>query len=197
MGKSTRHELTQILMASRGEGADPAEVASRVFEAVHSELRQLASGMMHHERPDHTLEPTALVNETYLRLVDGARVDWQNRAHFFGVAARAMRQVLVEHARRRATAKRGGGWQRITLNEDVGFHGDSQVEVLDLERALTRLGEMDPRMVQIVELRVFAGMNVEEVAHVLGVSARTVHGDWRVAKMWLARELAGRKPHEG
>ena len=98
-----------------------------------------------------------------------------------------------EPVRRRAAVKRGGGWKKITLEEGIGVHGDSQVEILDLERALTRLGQMDPRTVQVVELRVFAGMSVEEVAHVLGVSNRTVHGDWRVAKMWLARELAGEK----
>lgn len=144
---------------------------------------------MRRERTDHTLQPTALVNEAYLRLAHAKGSPWENRVHFLGAAAHGMRQVLAEHARRRAAAKRGGGWQRVKLDEDLGLSKAPDALILDVERALTRLGRMDARMAQIAELRVVGGMTVEEVAAHLGVSARTVHNDWRIAKMWLAREL--------
>jgi len=145
---------------------------------------------MRRERKDHTLQPTALVNEAYLRLVDGSAVEWENRAHFFGIAARAMRQILIEHARRRSRAKRGGGWQRVTL-DGLQITAASDVELLDLEEALQQLEKNDERMARVVELRVFGGLKVDEVAHVLGISRRTVHEDWRVARLWLAHQLDG------
>ncbi len=146
---------------------------------------------MREERPDHTLQPTALVNEAYCRLVDQKRMGWQNRAHFFGVAARAMRQILVDHLRKRNAAKRGGGLYRITLDDRLGVGCDRDMKVFELDEALTRLAGMDERMAKVVELRVFGGMTVEEVAHILGVSMRTVQNDWRVARMWLSREFTG------
>jgi RNA polymerase sigma factor (TIGR02999 family) len=180
-----------MLLDFKREGADKAAVTNRLFEIMFEELRRIASSLMRGERPGHTLQPTALVNETYLRLVDDSRVDWQNRSHFFGIAARAMRQVLMEHARRRAAAKRGGNWRRVTLSSGLGLKVTADVDLLDLDRTLVQLSEMDPRSAEIVELRVFGGMRVDEVAHVLGVSPRTVQNDWRVAKMWLTRELTG------
>jgi RNA polymerase sigma factor (TIGR02999 family) len=182
-------ELTQILLALKAQGASNPEATARAFELVHDELHRLASKLMRGERAGHTLQPTALVNEAYLRLVDGTSLEWENRAHFFGIAARAMRQILVDHARERASAKRGGGWQRVTLDERLDLIAQRDVDVFELDDALTRLADMDARMAQIVELRFFGGLTAEEVAHVLGVSRRTVQNDWRVAKMWLAREL--------
>jgi RNA polymerase sigma factor (TIGR02999 family) len=166
-------------------------MANRLFAAVHGELRRIAGRLMRDERPGHTMQATELVHEAYLRLVDDKAIGWQGRAHFFGVAARAMRQILVDHARERAAAKRGGGLQRVALDDRVGLVGADVLDLLDLDRVLTGLAAFDERMAKVVEYRVFAGMSVEEVALVLGVSARTVHNDWRVAKMWLSRQLAG------
>jgi RNA polymerase sigma factor (TIGR02999 family) len=190
MNDSRRGEVTRILMDLGRDDVDQIAASNRLFEAVYAELRRLAGGMMRGERRDHTLQPTALVHETYLRLVGGSEIEWRNRAHFFGIAASAMRRILVEHARQRAAAKRGGAWKRVTLDSEIAQPGVSDVEVLDLDRALTNLAELDGRAARVVELRVFAGMEMKEIAHILGVSERTVHGDWRVAKMWLARELS-------
>jgi RNA polymerase sigma-70 factor (ECF subfamily) len=191
MSQPVPSDLTQLLLDLRSGSARNPAAAGRVFEAVHDELRRAAAALMRRERPDHTLQPTALVNEAYLRLVDGTRVEWQNRAHFFGIAARAMRQILVDHARARAAEKRGGGWERVTLDERLEVLSHREIDVFELDDALSRLGEMDARMARIVELRFFAGLTVEEVAHVLEISRRTVQREWRVAKMWLARELGG------
>jgi RNA polymerase sigma factor (TIGR02999 family) len=191
MSQPPRPDLTQLLLGLTSETERDPAAAGRVFELVHGELHRLAANLMRRERPDHTLQPTALVNEAYLRLVDGTRVEWQNRAHFFGIAARAMRQILVDHARMRAAEKRGGGWERVTLDEQLMPNVASEVDLTELDDALTRLGGLDERMARIVELRFFAGLTVDEVAHVLGISRRTVEREWRVAKMWLARELGG------
>lgn len=187
------HEITRILSELQKDPEQAQEAANRLFAAVHGELRRLAGGLMRGERPGHTLQPTALVHEAYLRLVEARTIDWQGRAHFFGIAARAMRQILVDHARARAAAKRGGGMRQVTLDSRVGVAGEGELDLLDLDRILTHLRSMDERMAQVVEFRVFAGMSVEEVAHVLGVSVRTVHNDWRVAKMWLRRQMAARE----
>jgi len=125
-----------------------------------------------------------------LRLVDDTAIAWQSRAHFFGIAAAAMRRILVEHARRHSAQKRGGGWERVTLDEQIGAPGLAAIEMLDLDRALTRLAAMDARAARVVELRLFAGLSVKEIAHFIEVSERTVADDWRVGKMWLARALA-------
>lgn len=183
------HEVTRILRELQKDPEQAHEAADILFAAVHGELRRLAGCLMRGERPGHTLQPTALVHEAYIRLVDSKSVDWQSRAHFFGIAARAMRQILVDHARERAAAKRGGGLRQVTLDSRVIAPGVNELDLLHLDRILARLSEMDERMARVVEYRVFAGMSVEEVAHVLGVSVRTVHNDWRVAKMWLSRHL--------
>ncbi len=185
-----RNEITQILLSLDADDIDHHKAADQLFEVAYAELRKLASDLLRGERSDHTLQSTALVHEAYIRLVDDTRVEWQNRAHFFGIAARAMRQILVDHARRRAAAKRGGGWQKITLDDSLGLEAPSDVEILDLEAALTRLAEMHERMARIVELRIIGGLKVVEIAHVIGLSRQTVHDDWRVAKMWINRELA-------
>lgn len=190
MSRSNQSEMTRILAGFPEEGTDHRAAADRVFELAYAELRRLASDLMRRERTDHTLRPTALVNEAYLRLVDDSRVEWQSRAHFFGIAARAMRQILVEHARRRGAAKRGGGRARVTLDSGIALSAAPDITLIRLDEILSKLADFDARMARIVELRVFAGMNVREVAHVLGVSSRTVDNDWSVAKMWVSRELA-------
>jgi RNA polymerase sigma factor (TIGR02999 family) len=186
--------MTQILVRLQTGDIDHRAAADRVFELTYEELHRLASDLMRRERTDHTLRPTALVHEAYMRLVDASVIEWQSRAHFFGIAARAMRQILVHHARRRAAAKREGGWDRVTLDPVLDLGAITDIKLLRLDEALTRLGEMDERMYRVVELRVFAGMKVKEIAHVLGVSPRTVDNDWGVAKMWLSRELAEGSP---
>jgi len=190
MAGSSSSELTQILIDARAGRLSGSEATDRLFELVYDELRRLAASLMRGERADHTLQATALVHEAYSRLVDATRIDWQSRAHFFGVAARAMRQILVDHARKRARVKRGGGWQRITLDDQLGLSTPPQVDIIELDEALLRLGEMDDRMARVVELRIFAGMDVREVAQFLGISRSTVHEDWRVANMWLSHQIA-------
>ena len=161
------------------------------MEAVYPELKKLASGLMRRERPGHTLQPTALVHEAYLALVDDTQVDWQSRAHFFGAAANAMRRILVDHARARGAQKRGGDADRVTFDEALGHGAEQDIAVLDLDRVLERFAALDARAARIVELRVFAGLTVPEVATVLGVSRRTVDNEWAMARMWLGRELRG------
>ena len=165
-----------------------AEQADELLGLVYDELRQLAARHMHREQASHTLQPTALVHEAYLRLIGGQDIDWQGRAHFFGIAARSMRQVLVDHARRRQAGKRGGDLHRVTLEPDL-LPDDDDVAVLDLHEALERLSAMDSSLGKLVELRFFAGLTLDETAHVLGVSRRKVAKDWSVARLWLGREL--------
>jgi RNA polymerase sigma-70 factor, ECF subfamily len=183
---STSHEATQLLNAAARQDRD---AASRLFVLVHDELRALAGEFFQRQRPDHTLQPTALVNEAFIKLVDQPDIAWQNRAHFLAVAARAMHQILIDHSRRRATAKRGGGACRVTIDEAITPVSDTAPELFDLEESLQRLAAMDARQSQIVELRFFGGMTVEEVAHVLGLSKSTVEEEWRMARAWLRREL--------
>jgi RNA polymerase sigma factor (TIGR02999 family) len=185
------NELTELLLTLQVDEDSQRADADRIFEIVYDELRRLASGLLHKERDDHTLQPTALVHETYCRLIDQTRITWQNRAHFFGIAARAMRQILVDYARRRTAEKRGGDLQRITLDEGLDLSVDPDVEISELDDALNRLEEMDERMTRVVELHVFGGMREVEIAHVLSISRRTVQRDWQAAKLWLGRELSG------
>ncbi|MFH1755599.1 MAG: sigma-70 family RNA polymerase sigma factor [Candidatus Latescibacterota bacterium] len=191
MSERNRHAITEILLKLPREPGSHRVATDRLFKIVYDELHSLASNLMRRERPDHTLQSTAIVHEAYLRLVGNSRIEWQNRAHFFGVAARAMRQILVDHARSRRAAKRGGDLQRLTLDENLGLEAVSDVEILHLEEALTRLGQVHERMVQVVEFRVFGGLKITEIAHVLGLSRQTIQDDWRVAKMWLCREFEG------
>lgn len=190
MDEPVRTDTTRILLEIRTQDGEK-EACGRLFTALYDELRALAGRLMRRERQDHTLRPTALVHEAYVRLIDQSQVDWQNRAHFFGVAARAMRQILVDHARERAAQKRGGGLTRVTLDEDVDAEAILEVELLDLHEALEKLTHLNERMARVVELRAFGGLTAKEVAHVLGVSKRTVDGDWKFARMWLSRELRG------
>jgi RNA polymerase sigma-70 factor (ECF subfamily) len=164
------------------------EALERLMPVVHRELRSLASLRLRKERRTHTLQPTALVNEAFLRLLDQKRVRWESRSHFFAVAATTMRRVLVDHARRRRARKRGSEPEREPLDA-VKLSVDPEVELLDLERVLARLEAIDPDLVRIVELRVFAGCTVEETAEALGVSPSTVKREWRTAQVWLRSEL--------
>jgi RNA polymerase sigma factor (TIGR02999 family) len=161
--------------------------------AVYAELHRQAARAMGRETPDHTLQATALVNEAYLRLIDQRRVQWRNRAHFFGVAAQLMRRILVDHARGRLAEKRGGGLRQVTLgNADAAGDttpDESGVDVLVLHEALERLAAIDPRQARIVELRYFGGMNIEDTAEALDLSPATIKREWAVARMWLRREL--------
>ena len=179
-------DLTGLLVAwSNGE--EPA--GGLLIEGVYTELRRLARGRLRRERPGHSLSPTALVHEAYLKLIDQRRVRWQNRAHFFAIAAQHMRRILVEHARARGAAKRGRGAGAFTLSDcDVRVDAPD-VDVLALNDALEKLARIDPRQSQLVELRFFGGLTVDEAAAVLGVAPITVKRDWTLARTWLYREL--------
>jgi RNA polymerase sigma factor (TIGR02999 family) len=160
---------------------------------VYDELRRLARNYLRRERPDHTLQPTALVHEAFERLVDQRNVEWEGRSHFLAIAAIAMRRLLLQHAEKRRAAKRGGGQQILTLDDTAAALFGGQIdlgEILDLNACLQRLAELEPRHAQLVELRVFAGMTMAECATHLGISLRTAERDWRVASAWLRRELA-------
>ena len=162
----------------------------QLLPLVYAELRRVAARQLRNERADHTLQPTALVHEVYIRLVDQRQVDWQNRAHFFGVSAQVMRRILVDHARRHGASKRGDGVCGVALDEakDVAA-ASNEIPVLALDRALDRLEKVDAALARIVELRAFGGLTIEEAAHVLNVSPSTVKRDFRTAKAWLNREL--------
>ena len=162
---------------------------NELLPLVYAELRRMATRQLRGERAGHTLQPTALVHEVYLRLVDQRDVDWRNRAHFFGVAALIMRRVLVDHARRNSASKRGDGLPRVSLDEVQEAAGPDGIPVIALDQALTRLAEMDEDLAKIVELRAFGGMTVEEAACVLKVSRSTAKREWRTAKAWLTREI--------
>jgi RNA polymerase sigma factor (TIGR02999 family) len=183
----TPGEITQLLIQVT-QGNHEAE--SRLIPLVYNELRRLARRYMRNERPDHTLQATALVHEAYLRLTNQKDADWQNRAHFFAVAAQMMRRILVDHARAHRAQKRGGREPKVSLDEALAFTEDDSERVMAIDEALTRLAERDPRLGRNVELRFFAGLTDEEVAEALGVSIRTVKRDWRVAKAWLRGELS-------
>ena len=160
---------------------------------VYSELRRLAGRYMRRENPGHTLQPSALVNEAFLRLVDQRDVRWQNRAHFFGVAAQLMRRILVDFARKRSAGKRGGDVLMVSVSEAAGV-ARQDAEMIALDRALTELAEMDPRKGRVVEMKFFGGLTTEEVASVIGVTPRTVEREWRAAKAWLHRAVAEGEP---
>ena len=173
----------------RAWGAGDLHARDDLVPLVYRELRRRAAGYLRHERPDHTLAPTALVHEAYLRLVGQQRVAWQNRAHFFGVAAQMMRRILVDHARAHHAAKRPGAGLKVVLDERMGVAQPRDCEVLMLDRVLNELTTLDSRQGQIVELRYFGGLSEEEVAGVLGMSRSTVTREWRAARAWLYRRL--------
>ena len=185
--EAPRSDVTQLLLAWRG--GDPS-AGERLLPAIYAELHRQAARAMRREPSEHTLQATALVHEAYLRLVDQSRVEWRNRAHFFGVAAQIMRRILVDHARGRHAAKRGGGMQRLTLNDADAAVGEREVDVLDLHEALERLDALDPLQARLVELRYFSGLNIEETAEALDISPATVKREWAVARAWLRRELS-------
>ena len=202
MNSDARSRATE-LVASVSEGGDAggdSATAEELMLLVYPNLRRLAQSYLAGERVGHTLQPTAVVHEAYCKLVDRAQVDWRGRTHFFAVGARAMRRVLIDHARARKRDKRGGHWQRVTLVDD---RRAPRLADLDMDRLLTvnaaleRLAELDSRQARIVELRFFAGLTVREVAEELGVSKRTVEDDWAHARAWLQRELDRAEGAEG
>jgi RNA polymerase sigma factor (TIGR02999 family) len=179
-------EITRLLVAW-GDGDQSA--LEELAPLVQSELHRLAHHYMGRERPGHTLQTSALVNEAYIRLIDWKNVQWQNRAHFFAVSAQLMRRILVDFARERTYLKRGGGALRVSLAEAASFPLERSTDLVALDEALVSLSEMDHRKGQVVEMRFFGGLSVKEVAEVLKVSEETVIRDWRLAKVWLLREL--------
>ncbi len=178
-------EVTQLLKAMR---AGDARAAETLLPLVYGELHRLAKSYMRRERPDHTLQATALINEAYLRLARDD-VDWQNREHFIGLAAHVMRRVLVDYARAHKAEVRGGGLQRVELEEGLAISPERTEEVLLLDEALGRLADVNPRQARVVELRYFGGLSVEQIAGVLGIASRSVKRDWAVARVWLFKEL--------
>ena len=179
-----------LLAWGRGE----QDAFDQLVPLVYDELRRLARGHMARERPDHTLQASGLVHEAYVRLVELKQMRWQNRAHFFAMAARVMRRILVDNARARRNEKRGGGVPKVTLEEALLVPSGPGADLVALDEALTALEALHPRKSQVVELRYFAGLSLEETAEALGVSIDTVKRDWRFAKLWLFSELSGKTP---
>jgi RNA polymerase sigma-70 factor (ECF subfamily) len=187
MTAPTTQQVTKLLQAW-GQGKDAA--LDQLLPVVHHELRRLARRYMFGERPGHTLQTTALINEAYLRLVNSRQVNWQNRAHFFAISAQLMRRILVDSARARGDQKRGGGIPKVTLDEALIGPQEKGQDLVALDDALKVLSGVDPRKSRVVELRFFGGLSVEETAEVLKVHPNTVLRDWRLAKMWLKREMS-------
>jgi RNA polymerase sigma factor (TIGR02999 family) len=183
----SRTDITQWLAACKD--GDPG-ATENLLPLVYDELHRQAVRFFARERAGHTLQPTALVNEVYLRLVKQDKMNWQNRAQFFGVAAQIMRRILVSHARARGAAKRGGAEERITLQEGMAAAPERDVNLLALDEALTKFATIDPDKSRMVELRFFSGLSVEETAEVMGLSPRTIDRQWHTAKAWLQREIA-------
>ena len=186
MNKASGEDVTNLLLAW-GQGDKTA--LEKLIPSVHKELHRIARRYMRSQRPGHTLQTTALVNEAYMKLVDLDRVRWQNRTHFFAVSAQLMRRILVDSARARGSKKRGGGAQRVTLDEGCTVAPEQGEDLVALDEALKGLAEVDARKEKVVELRFFGGLTVKETAEALGVSSETVMRDWRLAKLWLLREL--------
>jgi len=193
MPKPNPHEVSQLLLAwSEGDKA----AMDQLMPLVYGELRRLAKHHMRRERAGHTLQTTALIHEAYLRLFDASQVRLENRRHFFAVASRLMRQALIDLARERGSLKRGGGAEHVSLDEALMVSEQRDDELLSLDEALRALAEFDERKSQVVELRFFGGLSVEETAEALEVSVETVHRDWRLARSWLLRWLRGGNPDE-
>lgn len=178
--------VTQMLHQAQ---AGNREALDELFPIIYRELRQLASRQLASERAGHTLQPTALVHEAYMRLIDQHSVDWQNRAHFFSIAAETMRRILINHAVQRNAQKRGGGAPRIDLDEAISYYDQRELDLVLLNDALNNLAEFDATQAKIVELRFFGGLTVEETANVLNVSESTIKREWRMAKAWLKTKL--------
>src|SRR5438128_2501059 len=187
MTRPSTHEVSELLIEwSNGDKA----ALDKLMPLIHEELRRLAHHDMSHERPGHTLQTSALVNEAYLRLVNRKGVHWQNRAHFFAIAAQLMRSILVDHARGHAYAKRGGGARKIELDEAMVVSQERAAEVVALDDVLKKLAHIDPQQSRIVELRFFGGLTIEETAEVLALSPATIKREWSTARAWLYHELA-------
>jgi RNA polymerase sigma-70 factor, ECF subfamily len=187
MKSSRSSQVTQLL-----ETFDPGDrpAGEQLFADVYTELRVLAARYLRRERKSHTLQPTALVNEAYLKLVGQTRVDWRSRAHFLAIAAQAMRQILVDHARRHRAARRGGNRHRISLDDNLIIESNRNVDLLALEDALTKLAKLDPRQAQMIELRFFGGLSMADVAQVMAISKRSLEREWTMVRAWLRRELS-------
>jgi len=183
-------DITQLLI---DWNTGNRQALDELLPLVYDELRRVAAAHLRRERPGHTLQGTALVHEAYMRLIDQTRIQWQNRAHFMGVAAQMIRRILVDHARAKHSAKRGAGAIALSLDESVEVPGKRDVDLVSLEDSLQDLGRIDPQQARIVELRYFTGLSIEETAEVLGTSPATVKRDWTVARAWLFRELSRRK----
>ena len=194
MSSTSSHEITRLLQAWCN--GNP-EALDQLLPLVYEDLHRGARRQMARENSGHTLQTTALINEVYLRLVNFPEVDWQNRAHFFAVCSKAMRRILTDLARARLTQKRGGGALRLEFDEARAGNGGRSFDLLALDEAVNRLGEFDPRKSRVVELRFFGGLSVEETSEVLKVSQETVQRDWRMAKVWLLRELTAEQRHDG
>lgn len=179
-------EVTQLLLELKDGNR---EAANQLIPLVYKELRRIASRCLRDERKGHSLQPTALVHEAYLRLAQIERIDWQGRSHFFALSATLMRRILVDHARARDNKKRGSGWDVVSFDDALLPSPQRPIEIIALDEALDRLAQLDERQSRIVELRFFGGLNEEETGNVLGISARTVKRDWRLAKAWLYHEL--------
>ncbi len=187
MTRPPQHNITQLLAKWR-DGNQSA--LDELYPLVYDELHRLARRYMSRERKGHTLQTTALINEAYVRLVDQKNVHWANRSHFFAISAQIMRRILIDHARRHLYAKRGGGAQQVSLEEVAAITPNASRELVRLDEALKSLAEMDPRRSQVVELRYFGGLNNEEIAGVLNISANTVTRDWNMARAWLYQQLS-------
>ena len=187
--RDSSDQVTQLLVRWRG---GDREALNALMPIVYADLRRMARQYLQRERSDHTLQSTALVHEAYVRLIGQKLPDWQNRAHFFGVAARLMRQILVEYARSHQAAKRGGMACKITLDEDLMLPKECDVDVILLDDALQDLAKLDPQQSRIVELRFFAGLSIDDTSEVLGISPATVTRDWTTARVWLYREISRR-----
>ena len=189
MSEKGPSEITKMLIELTGGNQD---VVNEILPHIYDELRRLAGSYLRRERSDHTLQPTALVHEAYMKLIDQKKVKWQNRAHFFGIAAQVMRRILMDHARKHTAEKRGGEAEKLPLEEDILLvsHGRS-AELLALDEALEKLAGFDETKAKIVELRYFGGLSIEETAEVLNVSVPTVNRHWRMAKAWLHAEVSG------
>ena len=187
MDQNSGDSITQMLIELTDGNK---EVVNQILPHIYDELRRLASSYLRKERSNHTLQPTALVHEAYMKLIDQNRVKWQNRAHFFGIAAQVMRRILMDHARKHQADKRGGEFEKLPIEEEILIVSqDKSAELIALDEALTRLALLDERQSRIVELRFFSGMSVEETAEALSVSPATVKNEWRTAKAWLFQEL--------
>ena len=186
---SPQPELTRLLQEFDPQLTVAPQLQERLLELVYAELRATARGLMSRERVEHTLQPTALVHEAWLKLFNQSEMQFNDRTHFLGIAARCMRQVLVDHARAHGAAKRGGDFHQVTLDEGLLAGPARQLELLDLDACLDRLADLDARAAQVAEMRIFGGLTIAEIAHNLNVSKRTVDGDWSMARLWLSREL--------